>query len=211
MKPLQRLIPTTALPRAELRIRLMAAAREALLGAGYLAIGLDHFALPGDDLGRAAATGALHRNFQGYTTTATDALVGLGLSSISDLPRGYFQNARTLAGYHAATSTGLLATERGVLRTSEDLLRGEIITAVMCRGRLDIAELERRFDISFGDAFAPELAELRGLESQGLLRLTDEALELTALGSAFVRNVAKVFDAYRRAPAKAPPRFSMTA
>lgn len=211
MKPLQRLIPTTALPRAELRIRLMAAAREAFLGAGYLAIGLDHFARPGDELGRAAAAGTLHRNFQGYTTTATDALVGLGLSSISDLPRGYFQNARTLAGYHAATSTGLLATERGVLRTSEDLLRGEIITAVMCRGRLDIAELERRFDISFADAFAPELAELRGLESQGLLRLTDEALELTALGSAFVRNVAKVFDAYRRAPAKAPPRFSMTA
>jgi len=211
MKPLQRLIPTAALPHAELRIRLMAAGRQAFLAAGYLPIGLDHFALPGDDLGRAVVTGTLHRNFQGYTTTATDALVGLGLSAISDLPRGYFQNARTLAGYHVATRGGLLTTERGVLRTSEDLVRGEIIRTLMCRGRLKFAAIERRFDISFAEAFAPELTELRGLESEGLLRLTVEAIELTPLGSAFVRNVAKVFDAFRRAKAKAPGRFSMTA
>jgi oxygen-independent coproporphyrinogen-3 oxidase len=211
MKPMQRLIPTAALPRAELRVRLMAAARQALVAAGYLAIGLDHFALPGDALGRAAANGTLHRNFQGYTTTATDALVGLGLSAISDLPRGYFQNARTLADYHAATRAELLATERGVLRTADDILRGEIIRTLMCRGRLEIAPLERRFDISFTDTFAPELTELRGLEREGLLQLTAEAIALTPLGSAFVRNVAKVFDAYRRAAAKAPVRFSMTA
>jgi oxygen-independent coproporphyrinogen III oxidase len=211
MKPLQRLIPTAALPRAELRVRLMAAARQALVAAGYLPIGLDHFALPEDSLGRAAAAGTLHRNFQGYTTTTTDALLGLGLSAISDLPGGYFQNARTLAGYQAATRASLLATERGVLRTPDDLLRGEIIRTLMCRGRLDITAIERRFDISFNDAFAPESAELRGLESEGLLRLTGEEVELTPLGSAFVRNVAKVFDAYRRAPAKVPGRFSMTA
>ncbi|HLK92657.1 MAG TPA: oxygen-independent coproporphyrinogen III oxidase [Polyangia bacterium] len=209
MKPLQNLIPTSSLPRADLRIRLMAAARAELLGAGYLAIGLDHFALPADDLGRAAAAGTLHRNFQGYTTTATDALVGLGLSAISDLPRGYFQNARALAGYQAAARAGVLPTERGVLRTAEDVLRGEIIRTLMCRGRLDIAPLEQRFGIRFADAFADELAELRRLEGEGLLRLGDQALELTPLGAAFVRNVAKVFDAYRRAPA--PHRFSMTA
>jgi oxygen-independent coproporphyrinogen-3 oxidase len=211
MKPLQQLIPTASLPRADLRIRLMAAARDALLGAGYLAIGLDHFALPGDSLGRAAATGTLHRNFQGYTTTATDALVGLGLSAISDLPQGYFQNARALPGYNAATRAGLLATERGVLRSADDLLRGEIIRTLMCRGRLDIAEIERRFEISFAASFAAELADLDGLRRDGLLSLTPGELALTPLGSAFVRNVAKVFDAYRRASAQAPRRFSMTA
>jgi oxygen-independent coproporphyrinogen-3 oxidase len=211
MKPLQELIPTASLPRADLRVRLMAAARAALVDAGYLAIGLDHFALPGDDLARAAVAGTLHRNFQGYTTTTTDALVGLGLSSISDLPRGYFQNQRTLGAYQAAARAGALATERGVLRTADDRLRGEIIRAVMCRGRLDLPALERRFDIRFTEAFAAELGELRALEAEGLLRLTAHALELTPLGAAFVRNVAKVFDAYRRAPAKAAPRFSMTA
>jgi oxygen-independent coproporphyrinogen-3 oxidase len=211
LKPLQRLIPAAALPRADLRIRLMAEAREALLGAGYLAIGLDHFALPDDDLGRAAAAGTLNRNFQGYTTTDTDALVGLGLSAISDLPGGYFQNARTLAAYHAATRLGALPTERGVRRTEDDVVRGEIIRTLMCRSRLDVAAIERRFGLRFSDAFAPELGELRALEAQGLLTIADDALELTALGSAFVRNVARVFDAYRRATASSPRRFSMTA
>jgi oxygen-independent coproporphyrinogen-3 oxidase len=211
MKPLQKLIPTASLPRADLRIRLMAAARAALVNVGYLAIGLDHFALPGDDLARAAVAGTLHRNFQGYTTTTTDALVGLGLSAISDLPRGYFQNERTLAGYQAAARTGALATERGVLRTSDDHVRGEVIRAVMCRGRLDLAAIERRFNLRFADKFGAELVDLRRLEAEGLLRLTASTLELTPLGGAFVRNVAKVFDAYRRAPAKAAPRFSMTA
>lgn len=211
MKPLQKLIPASSLPRADLRVRLMASARASLLAAGYLSIGLDHFALPCDPLGRAAAAGTLHRNFQGYTTTTTDALVGLGLSAISDLPRGYFQNARTLAGYQGAVRAGSLATERGVLRTADDRLRGEVIRALMCRGRLDIAATERRFAIRFAETFAMELAELRRLEGEGLLRVGPEALELTPLGAVFVRNVARVFDAYRRAPAKAFNRFSMTA
>ena len=98
-----------------------------------------------------------------------------------------------------------------MLRTADDHLRGEIIRTVMCRGRLDIAAIERRFDVRFAEAFAAELGDLRRLEAEGLLRLTASALELTPLGAAFVRNVAKVFDAYRRAPGKAPARFSMTA
>jgi len=211
LKPLQNLIPTSSLPGAELRLRLMASAREAFLGGGYLAIGLDHFALPGDELGRAFATGTLHRNFQGYTTTASDALVGLGLSAISDLPRGYFQNARRLSAYQAAARAGQLATERGVVRTADDRLRGEVIRTLMCRGRLELAAIEQRFGIRFSDTFAPELDELRRLQEEGLLRLESASIELTALGAAFVRNVARVFDAYRRAPAKAAPRFSMTA
>jgi oxygen-independent coproporphyrinogen-3 oxidase len=213
MKPMQRLIPPSSLPRAPLRLRMIAAARAAFEAAGYVAIGLDHFALPTDDLARATAAGTLHRNFQGYTTTRTEALLGLGTSAISDLPSGYFQNHRNLGAYHRAVDIGGLATERGVLRTADDVLRGEIIRALMCQGQLDLGALEQRFGIAFAERFAPELEALRGLERDGLLTLNLAAgrLVLTALGTVFVRNVAREFDAHRRkASAAAPARFSAT-
>lgn len=217
MKPMQRLIPAASLPRADLRIRLVASARAAFIEAGYHAIGLDHFALPSDELARAAVGGTLHRNFQGYTATGTDALIGLGTSAISDLPQGYFQNQRNLGDYHRAVDREGLATERGVLRTADDHLRGEIIRSLMCRGQLDLAAIERRFDLAFATAFATEIAALRGLEADGLVRLDLQGrrLDLTPLGTVFVRNVARVFDAHRRAGgggarASAPARFSAT-
>jgi len=217
MKPMQRLIPAASLPRADLRLRMIANARAVFLGAGYQAIGLDHFALPTDELARAAAAGTLHRNFQGYTTTRTDALIGLGTSAISDLPAGYFQNHRKLGDYLRAADAGGLATERGVLRTRDDIVRGEIIRALMCQGGLDLRALERRFELRFATAFEPELAALRRLEGDSLLRLDLDGgrLALTPLGEVFVRNVARVFDAYRggereRAGAGAPIRFSST-
>lgn len=214
VKPMQRRIPTATLPGPALRLRLMASAREALIAAGYRAIGLDHFALPTDDLARAAASGTLNRNFQGYTTTNTDALVGLGLSAISDLPDGYFQNERALPSYHRAIERGGLATERGVRRSDDDRVRGEIIRSLMCRFGLDVRAVERRFGIDFAEAFAPELDELRALEVDGLLRVEPNAIVLTALGAAFVRNVARVFDSYRRGNPAATAggrRFSTTA
>ena len=208
---MQRLINASALPRAELRLRLMAAARAALIDGGYRAIGLDHFALPHDDLARAAEGGTLNRNFQGYTTTNVDALIGLGLSAISDLPSGYFQNQRKLPDYHQVVTRPGVAVERGVLRTGDDRLRGEIIRDLMCRFRLDMADVAQRFGISFEDRFAPELDELRALEEQGLVQVGPAMVDLTPLGTVFVRNVARVFDAYRRAPATAErPRFSST-
>jgi oxygen-independent coproporphyrinogen III oxidase len=201
MKPMQRLIPAASLPRADLRIRLVASARAAFIDAGYQAIGLDHFALPSDELARAALGGTLHRNFQGYTATGTDALIGLGTSAISDLPRGYFQNQRKLGDYQRAVDGDGLATERGVLRTADDRVRGEIIGALMCRGHLDLAAIEERYDLAFATAFAAEIAGLRELEAEGLVRLDLEgrSLDLTPLGTVFVRNVARVFDAHRRA------------
>ena len=216
MKPMQRLIPAASLPRADLRIRLVASARAAFIEAGYHAIGLDHFALPSDELARAAVAGTLHRNFQGYTATATDALIGLGTSAISDLPHGHFQNQRNLGDYHDAVDREGLATERGVLRTADDRVRGEIIRALMCRGHLDLAAIEQRFDLAFPTAFATEIAGLRGLEADGLVRLDLEGrrLDLTPLGTVFVRNVARVFDVHRRAGggarASARARFSTT-
>ena len=215
MKPMQRLIPAASLPRADLRLRMIANARAVFLAAGYHAIGLDHFALPTDELARAAVAGTLHRNFQGYTTTRTDALIGLGTSAISDLPAGYFQNQRKLGDYLRAVDVQGLATERGVLRTGDDVVRGEVIRTLMCRGALDLRSLERRFALDFAAAFGPEVTALRRLEGEGLVRLDLEAgrLALTPLGEVFVRNVARVFDAYRGgegARSGAPVRFSST-
>lgn len=211
MKPLQRRLPLAALPDGSLRVVLMANARRALLGAGYRAIGLDHFALPEDPLAQAMDAGRLHRNFQGYTTTATDTLIGLGLSAISDLPRGFFQNQRELGPYENTVEAGALATERGVLRTDEDRLRGAIIRDLMCTFRVDVAAVERRYGILFPIHFAEEWSALAALAEEGLVRLGPAAITLTPLGQLFVRNVARVFDAYRRADSGAATRFSRTA
>ncbi|MEA2698294.1 MAG: oxygen-independent coproporphyrinogen oxidase [Myxococcales bacterium] len=213
MKPMQRRMPIATLPGTALRLRLMAGARAALLAAGYRAIGLDHFARPGDALTVAMETGRLHRNFQGYTTTATDTLIGLGLSAISELPGGYFQNQRDLGDYQRTVADGNLATERGVLRSHEDLLRGEIIRALMCNFRIDVGAIEQHFGVDFAEHFADELEELQALARQGLVRQDGIAICLTPLGTVFVRNVARVFDAHRRAAtaAAADARFSQTA
>jgi oxygen-independent coproporphyrinogen-3 oxidase len=209
LKPTQKLIVASTLPDVDLRLRLVADAHARLAAAGYQAIGFDHFALPGDPLAAAAREGRLHRNFQGYTTTRTDALVGLGLSAISDLPGGYAQNARGLGDYLAALDAGHLPTERGAARSDDDRLRGELIRRLMCEFRIDRGEVERAYGVAFASTFAAELAALARLETQGLVTLSDAAIELTALGRMFVRNVAVVFDAYRKRPsAEAPRRFS---
>ncbi len=212
LRPRQRLIVAAALPTPGVRLRMMLEGRDQLLAAGYDAIGLDHFALPGDDLARAAATGRLHRNFQGYTTTTTDALIGLGLSAISDLPAGYAQNFRSLHAYLEALEAGRLPTERGVLRTDDDRVRGEIIRRVMCRFELDLPDLERTLKIDFRAAFARELDELGRLSDDGLVTVEQARIRLTPLGRVFVRNVASIFDTHRRPPAAGDaPRFSMSA
>jgi len=208
LKPRQKLIDAATLPRAELRLQLVADAHARLAAAGYAAIGFDHFALPADPLARAAASGTLHRNFQGYTTTRTDALVGLGLSAISDLPEAYAQNARNLRDYYAAVDAGKLPTERGVRRTADDRLRGDLIRRIMCEFRLHVPAIEAAHELTFADAFAEELVALRRLEDQGLVSLAGDSIEVTPLGRMFVRNVAVVFDAHRRAAPPAARRFS---
>ena len=210
--PRQRLILADTLPTPSARLQMMVEGRDRLLAAGYDGIGLDHFALPGDDLARAAASGRLHRNFQGYTTTTTDTLVGLGLSAISDLPAGYAQSFRSLHAYLEAVDAGRLPTERGVLRTEDDRVRGEIIRRIMCRFALDLPEVEQTFKIDFRATFAQELGELERLSADGLVTAEETRIQLTPLGRVFVRNVASVFDAHRRpATAGIPPRFSMSA
>ncbi|HET7225898.1 MAG TPA: oxygen-independent coproporphyrinogen III oxidase [Candidatus Eisenbacteria bacterium] len=207
-------IPADALPDAGLKLELLALTLDTFRAAGYRAIGMDHFALPGDELARAVEARTLHRNFMGYTVHSARDMVALGITGIGDVQGAYVQNVRKLPDYAAAVRAGRLPVERGLALSDDDLLRRHVITRLMCHGRLEVAEVERRFGVSFETAFAPELAELEAPEGpvrRGLLAVSPEALELTPLGRMFVRNVCMVFDRHLRARAAGSrPAFSRT-
>jgi oxygen-independent coproporphyrinogen-3 oxidase len=177
--------------------------------AGYRYIGMDHFARPDDELCVAQRDRTLHRNFQGYTTKAGCDLLGLGVSSISGLDRAYAQNHRDLEGYSAAVGRGELPVMRGVRLGDDDVVRRAAISRILCHCVLVKGEFESEFGIRFDDYFAPELARLRELERDGLVRLEPDALRVTTLGRIFLRNVGMVFDRYLARP-KDGPVFSKT-
>ena len=161
----QRLIDEAALPGLSERLEQAQVAAETLTGLGYQAIGLDHFALPDDELAIAAREKRLRRNFQGYTTDEADALIGLGASAIGKLPQGFVQNASDLAGYSRAVSAGHFATVKGLALSDSDRLRGAIIERLMCDLAVDLE--------TFGgeSQFTAELARLRPLSEEGLLEI----------------------------------------
>jgi len=193
MKKHQRLIDIAQLPGPAERLAQAEAARQVFLAHGYVAIGFNHFALPGDALALAARGGTLHRNFQGYTCDDADALIGIGASAISRLPQGYAQNAPDLAGYSRAVQTGALATVRGIALTADDRLRASIIERIMCDLRVDLRGAAGGAGFT---GFAAELASLRPLADEGLVRIDDGSIEVTEYGRPFVRLVAAAFDAY---------------
>jgi oxygen-independent coproporphyrinogen-3 oxidase len=197
----QRALDPAALPSAERRWEILALAIGRLAAAGYLHVGLDHFALPGDPLALALAEGTMGRNFQGYTTHADCDLVGLGASAIGQLGGGYAQNARGVGEYQAAVAARGLATVRGLVLTRDDELRRHVISRLLCACRLDYEEVEARFGIDFSLVFAPELERLRPLADDGLVELAAGALVVTPLGRLLVRTVASVFDAEQDRPA----------
>ena len=186
----QRLIEEAALPGAQARLRQAQIAAETLGGLGYEAIGLDHFALPDDELAAAARAKRLRRNFQGYTVDDADALIGLGASAIGRLPQGFAQNAPNVAGYSRAVAAGRFATVKGKAFTDDDRLRAAIIERLMCDLVLDLD--------AYGGAqcFTAELAVLRSLAEQGLVRIDGTRIGVTASGRPFVRIVAAAFDSY---------------
>lgn len=194
LKGHQRKIDTEELPQAETKAALLSSAVRMLTAAGYVPIGMDHFALPDDELARAAREGGLWRNFMGYTVRRGNDLLGLGLSAIGDIDGTFFQNHRKLHAYERAAAEGGLTTERGYAPTPDDRLRRHVITELMCNFRLDRADVERRFGIRFDEAFARELGELGPLAEDGLVRI--DAKGVTVLERLFVRNVCMVFDAY---------------
>jgi oxygen-independent coproporphyrinogen-3 oxidase len=198
-KKRQRLIDETALPSAEERLDQAAAAREALLAAGYEAIGIDHFARPTDPLARAARSGAAKRSFQGYALAQGDATVGIGPSAISTLPQGYAQNATDVGSWRRAIETGRLAATRGHAFTGDDLSRAAIIEDLMCNFAADLSAR------GGAGAFAAEMTTLHDLQEDGLVHLDGSKLTIPEGAQPFARIVAAVFDAYRR---EAPARYS---
>lgn len=187
------------LPQGVEKFRIFHHAIGRLTAAGYRYIGMDHFAKPEDELCRAQDDRTLHRNFQGYTTQAGCDLLGMGVSSISGLENVYAQNYRDLPGYYAALDEGRWPTMRGLRVTAEDKLRRAVINRLLCHCVVFKAEIEREFGINFNTHFAAELARLRELEADQLVRLHDDRIEVATLGRIFIRNVAMVFDAYLKA------------
>jgi oxygen-independent coproporphyrinogen III oxidase len=195
----QRRIVTTELPNASSKIAMLAHSLAAFEAAGYVYIGMDHFALPNDQLAVAKRQGRLHRNFQGYSTQADCDLIALGVSAIGRVGATYSQNAKTLDEYYDHLDQGLLPVVRGFALSRDDLVRRAVIMALMCQGELQFESIELAYLIDFPSYFANEMQALLKLAEQGLVTLSDTGIEVTAEGWFFVRAVAMVFDRYLQA------------
>jgi len=207
----QKNIRQQELPVPELKLELFVEARQRFLDAGYRALGMDHFALPGDELTRAGDAGTLHRNFMGYTTRPAPDMLGVGVSAIGDVAGAFAQNTKKLSGYYAALDAGRFPIERGYRLDDDDRVRRHVITELMCNFRLDPATVEERFGIDFDRYFERELEELReGPAAHGFLELDPGHIEVTPAGRLFVRNVCMSFDRYLRAKRGDKPVFSRT-
>ncbi|MCC8394227.1 oxygen-independent coproporphyrinogen III oxidase [Paraburkholderia sp. MMS20-SJTR3] len=193
---MQRQMDPATLPSPTERLALLQRVVERLTDAGYVYIGMDHFALPTDELARAQARRTLHRNFQGYSTRAECDLIGFGASSIGKVGDVYAQNAKELNAYGAAIDAGRLAIARGIRLSADDRLRRDVITQIMCNLELRFDEFEAAYGIRFAEAFAPELERLRPFEDDGLISLGSRKLEVRMAGRMLVRNIAMVFDRY---------------
>jgi oxygen-independent coproporphyrinogen III oxidase len=192
----QRHIKAEELPSPDLRLRLLELTVSALTGAGYVYIGMDHFALPDDELVRAKNAGTLQRNFQGYSTHADQDLVGLGVSSIGKVGLSYSQNFKSLPDYYAAVDAGHLPVSRGVRLTEDDVIRRSVIQQLMCHERIDAAAIGRAFGIDFKRYFSVELERLQELQGLGLVYVERGCIRITDAGRLLMRRVAMVFDAY---------------
>jgi oxygen-independent coproporphyrinogen-3 oxidase len=194
----QRRIDEAQLPSAETRLQILTLAIGRLTRAGYLYIGMDHFAKPGDDLAVAQRQGRLHRNFQGYSTQPECDILGLGASAIGRIGATYSQNHRELKDYEAALDAERLPVGRGLALTRDDLVRRAVIQALICQFRLSFPSIEMSYLIEFRDYFAAEMGELRALEQDGLVELRPDGIEVTARGRPMVRAICMVFDRYLR-------------
>ena len=207
----QRQIDAADLPTATEKLGLLQLAIEKLTAAGYVYIGMDHFALPDDELATAQQRGGLHRNFMGYTTHADTDLVGLGVSAISHIGDSFSQNPRDLPSWQIALDEGRLPVFRGMRLDEDDVLRAELIQQLMCQGEIRVAALERRYAIDFAEYFAEALDQLHPLVADGLVRVEADRITATTQGRLLLRNIAMCFDHYLDQPAHdqpATPRFS---
>ncbi|MBN1007553.1 oxygen-independent coproporphyrinogen III oxidase [Amphritea pacifica] len=192
------------LPSPETKLAILETTISKLCGAGYVYIGMDHFAKPDDELALAQQNGKLHRNFQGYTTHSDCDLVAMGVSSISQIGDVYYQNEHDMGAYTAAVEDHHYAIKRGVTLTRDDRIRRAVITQLICHFQLHMADIEQQFDIRFSEYFAEELQELERFTGDGLIQLTENSIEVTPAGRLLIRRICMAFDAYipKQAPTK---------
>ena len=196
MFPTQKKMNEADMPSADEKLAILQATTERLLEAGYVYIGMDHFAKPDDELAIAQRNETLYRNFQGYSTHADCDLVGMGATSISLVNNTYAQNLKSLDAYYAAIDSGELAVYRGVELTEDDELRRDVITRLISHFHLNFAQIDAQWQIRFKEYFAKELVNLKPMVEDGLITLTENDLYVSTKGRLLVRNICMVFDAY---------------
>ena len=195
----QRRIDAHQLPTAGDKVGMLSDALAALMDAGYVYVGMDHFALPNDALAVAKRQGRLHRNFQGYSTQPDCDLIALGVSSIGRVGATYSQNAKTLEEYYDLLDQGRFPVVRGLALSRDDMVRRSIIMALMCQGAVQFESIELAHLLHFKSSFAAELERLEPLQEEGLVTVDDVGIQVTELGWFFVRGIAMVFDRYLQA------------
>ena len=206
---MQKFIHDADLPSGETKLDMLSLCIKRLTDAGYVYIGMDHFAKPDDDLAIAQRQGRLHRNFQGYSTHAESDLVACGISAISSVAMTYHQNVKTLDAYYAHLDKNELPIARGIKLNMDDALRRLIIQMLMCNFELSISSIEQAYPITFAHYFSEEIRQLKSLALDGLLTMDDEWLCVTTKGRLLIRNICMVFDRYLRAH-QDQPRYSKT-
>ncbi len=192
----QRQIRDVDLPRADVKLEILQHVGKKLTDAGYVYIGMDHFALPDDELAVAQREGKLYRNFQGYSTHSDCDLVGLGMTSIGRVADAYVQNLKDLAAYNEALQHNKLPVFKGVALDEDDKLRRAVITQLICHFQLNFSDIESRFAIDFEDYFSSELQQLVAMADDGLLSLDQQQIKVLSPGRLLIRNICMVFDKY---------------
>ncbi len=211
LKKHQRIIPDTALPRAEEKLAILKMVIERLTEAGYVYIGMDHFARPDDELTVGLKNHSLYRNFQGYTTRAGAEVYALGVTGISQLQQAYAQNVKDTKTYSEMLLAGRLPTSVGCRLNEDDVLRRYVINELMCNNRLIKAEIEKKFGIEFDRYFREAIGQLQEFVADGLLRITADRIEVVGSGRLVIRNMAMAFDAYLKTDQqKDSPLYSRT-
>lgn len=192
----QKQIDATQLPSPLEKLHILYESIETLLDAGYIYVGMDHFALPEDELAKAQLQKKLHRNFQGYTTHGNCDLFSFGVSSIAAFGDRFVQNFKTIDDYYNALGKNELPINKGITLTTDDKIRQAVIAELICHFELDYAVINQRFDIAFSDYFAKELKQLQALESDNLITMTDNHLKVHDGGRLLIRRICMGFDAY---------------
>jgi oxygen-independent coproporphyrinogen-3 oxidase len=201
----QRRINQDELPSGDTKLDMLSLCIRRLTAAGYVYIGMDHFAKPDDELAIAQRQGRLHRNFQGYSAHAEAEMVAMGVSAISSVASTYSQNEKTLEGYYERIEQGELPVCRGIKMNVDDLLRRIIIQMLMCNFELSVKSLELAYPITFANYFATELKKLRAFEADGLVTVDSDWITVTPKGRLLIRNICMVFDRYLGMPREVKP------